>query len=547
LSPVGFFLTFSYTKHLIRRRFVVGKYIMSTPNIPQKHRAALLNAIPNALVFALFAGVIYVGHSTGWKLPKFSEITGSGIAAVSDWCTDHLVPESQCIECKTDLLPKEREFGFCKDHGVMQCVTHHPELAQMSGELKLPKYDTVRAVATMSRPENSSMDNLHTKRVQFTTAESVLKSGIEVDIVGEGPITETITANGELLFDPNRVALLSPKVPGTVAVVLKTIGDRVKTGDIMALVDASQVGQLKSELLKNVVQIRSQKDNVNRLAPLAQTGAVSKREMLEAETALQEAEVAFLSTEQFLVNLGFDLPRINDSDDPAALAERLRYLGIPASIIENLPPTSKSGNLLPIFAPFDGVVLKSDIVLGTVVDTTKPLFTVCDPSKIWVMLNVRQEDARYVTNGLPVQFKSDNGDQTASGVVSWISPSIDKLTRTLKVRAEIDNPEGRLRDNIFGTGSIVLREEPNAVIVPQEAVQATTDSQFVFVRDKNYFAENSPKIFHVRQVRLGAKNGRNVEILAGALPGEVIVTKGSNVLLAHLLRSNLGAGCCAED
>jgi cobalt-zinc-cadmium efflux system membrane fusion protein len=510
---------------------------------------SIFHALPNIIVFLLIAGTIYVGHHTGWKLPKFSEMTGNSITTISDWCSDHLVQESKCVECKTDLLPKATEFGFCNEHGVAECVIHHPELAQINNdnnETKLPRYDTAGAIKLITRRENNPIDSLHSKRVQFSTIDSVTKSGINVDLVSESPVTEMITTNSELIFDPNHVALLSSKVSGTVAVVLKNIGDQVKNGDILALIDASQVGQLKSEFLKNIVQIKLQKDNVARLTPLAATGAVTKREILEAETSLQEAEVALLSTQQFLANLGFTLPEVKDSDDPKILATKLQFLGIPNEIVEKLPPLARSGNLLPIFAPFDGEIVSSDIVLGTVVDTTKPLFTVSDPSKLWIMLNVRQEDAPYIKKGLPVRFVSDNSNQKINGVISWISPSVDVKSRTLKVRAEVENKDGRLRDKTFGAGNIVLREEPNALVVPKEAIQSTADSQYIFIRDKNYFKPDAPKIFHVRQVRLGAKNGNKVEILAGALSGEVVVTKGSNVLLSHLLRSNLGEGCCAE-
>ncbi|MDR1268533.1 MAG: efflux RND transporter periplasmic adaptor subunit [Planctomycetaceae bacterium] len=523
----------------------------TTSNLPRKRSMlsilkSIFRVIPNMIVFLLIAGTIYVGHHTGWKLPKFSELTGNSIATVSDWCSDHLVQESKCVECKTDLLPKAVEFGFCNEHGVAECVIHHPELAQVNGEIKSPQYDTANAIALIARRENNSVDSLHSKRVQFSTIDSVTKSGIEVDVVNESPVTEMITTNGELVFDPNRVAVLSSKVPGTVALVLKNIGDKVKNGDILALIDASQVGQLKSEFLRNIVQIRLRKDNVARLTPLAVTGAATQREILEAETSLQEAEVAGLSTRQFLANLGFTLPNVSDSDDPKILATKLQFLGIPCEIAEKLPALARNGNLLPIFAPFDGEIVSSDIVLGTVVDTTKPLFTVSDPSKMWIMLNVRQEDAQYIKEGLQVRFSSDNSNQKTRGIISWISPSIDFKSRTLKVRAEVENKDGRLRDKTFGTGNIVLREEPQALIVPQEAVQSTADSQYIFIRDKNYFQPDAPKIFHVRQVRLGAKNGRNIEILAGALPGEVVVTKGSNVLLSHLLRNSLGEGCCAE-
>jgi len=115
------------------------------------------------------------------------------------------------------------------------------------------------------------------------------------------------------------------------------------------------------------------------------------------------------------------------------------------------------------------------------------------------------------------------------------------------VRVVLDNHDRRLRDKTFGTARIILREEQHAIVVPRDAVQSTSDAQFVFVRDKNYLKEDAPKVFHVRQVRTGARDDQNIELLAGVLPGEVIATKGSPVLLAQLLRSNLGAGCGCHE
>ncbi len=128
-----------------------------------------------------------------------------------------------------------------------------------------------------------------------------------------------------------------------------------------------------------------------------------------------------------------------------------------------------------------------------------------------------------------------------------MSPAIDEKTRTLQVRVKLDNHDRQLRDKIFGTGQIILRTEPKAMVVPREAVQSTADANFVFVRDRDYLKPDAPKVFHVRQVRIGAKDDQYVELLAGVLPGEVIATKGSSVLLAQLLRSNLGAGCGCHE
>ncbi|MDR1960511.1 MAG: efflux RND transporter periplasmic adaptor subunit [Planctomycetaceae bacterium] len=523
------------------------KLTLETARHKHQYRRAVFNAVPNIAVFFILGGVMFLGHHTGWKMPKFSEITGTGSAAADDWCSEHLVPESQCLECHPELYPRNKEFGFCREHGVAECVLHHPELSQTRNKPSLPQYDTFQAISLRPRAENNSRNTLHTHRVQFASHESVVKAGIEVDIVTEAPMTDFVTANGELVFDPNHVGVLSSKVPGTVAAVFKTTGGKVESGGILALIDASQVGQLKSELMKNLVQLQLRKKTVERLQPISASGVVPGKNLLEAESALRETETALLSTCQLLTNLGFEIPGGLEINDTEKLAGQLQFLGIPVPIVETLSPGTKTANLIPVRAPFDGTVIASDVVAGTVAETSKPLFTVCDTRKMRIMLNVRQEDAGYIRQGLTVHFQPDNGGRETSGTVSWISPSVDLQTRTLQVRAEVENPDGLLLDKTYGSGRIILREEPNAVVVPKEAVQSTPDSHFVFVRDKNYFDETSPKFFHVRQVRIGAENGRNVELLAGVLPGEVIAAAGSNVLLAHLLRANLGAGCCAED
>ena len=79
--------------------------------------------------------------------------------------------------------------------------------------------------------------------------------------------------------------------------------------------------------------------------------------------------------------------------------------------------------------------------------------------------------------------------------------------------------------------------------MPCEAVHWDGDCSVVFVRDKNFLLDGSPKFFHIRTVRLGVKDGDTTEIIAGVLPGEVIASRNSVVLEAQLLKSKLGAGC----
>ena len=210
------------------------------------------------------------------------------------------------------------------------------------------------------------------------------------------------------------------------------------------------------------------------------------------------------------------MPERFEGGDDQKIAEDLRLLGIPESIAAALPAGIKTANLIPICATYEGVVVAATVVAGEVVDPTTTLFTVANPDRMLLILNLRQEDVRYVATELPVMFRGDDGSGEVAGRVFWVSPAVDEKTRTLEVRVKLDNPEGSLRDKAFGSGRIILRQEPNAIVVPEEAVQSTADASFVFVRDRHYLNEGAPKVFSVRQVRIGARGDGYVELLAGA-------------------------------
>ncbi len=226
------------------------------------------------------------------------------------------------------------------------------------------------------------------------------------------------------------------------------------------------------------------------------------------------------------------------------LAERLRLLGLPESVAEHLSPDETTANLLPVKAPMDGIIVARQVVAGEVVDASRVLFQLADTSRMWLTLNVSVEDAGKLALGQPVRFRPDGSRDEVSGKLVWISTTADQQTRMVTVRAELPNPKGQLRNETFGAGKIVLREEQEAIAVPNEAIHWEGCCHVVFVRDKGYFDKpESPKVFHVRTVRLGARSEKSTEIIAGVLPGEVVATKGSDVLRAELLKNNLGEGC----
>lgn len=505
----------------------------------------LLQGIPTLIVLAMLCGLAWWGHHYGWSLPKFSELTGNVEEAGVLWCDEHGVAEAECISCNADLMPKGDLFGWCKEHGVHECVLHNPQASQLKDVPDISEEDlerAARAIAARPRTKNDSSCKMHLRRIQFPSIEAVDQAGIDINLVDRGPVIETIKTTGEVVFDPTRVAHLASRAEGTIWKVERNLGDKVKQGDVLAIVDAVEVGRLKSRLLQLITQLKMHADTYKRLSRLGGS-VVPGKQILIAKTAQSESELEIESTIQALSNLGLSINSRDLLGKPLDEArEALKLLGLPKSVLDSLDPSQLSSNLIPIVASRDGVVVMRDAVAGEVIETNKPLFTIADASQMWLLLNVRLEEAERIAIGQKIIFQPDGATESSTGKVVWISTKVDGQTRTVQVRGELTNENGQLRDETFGAGEVVLREEPDAIVVPADAVHWEGCCHIAFVRDKNYFKKDSYKVFHTRSVRPGATMGDNVEVIAGLLPGEVVVTKGSGILRAELLKGNLGAG-----
>lgn len=432
-------------------------------------------------VIAALAGAAYYGHHTGWRFSAGGHAqekpsTGSEIRGISDVRFGPAIPDAK---------------------------NRPPALRQSAA-------------------------------IEFESADAATMAGIDIALTWRGGLTETIAAQGELGFDPARVARVSSRVSGSAWRVLKTMGDPVKAGEVMALVDAVEVGKVKAELQQALVQVKLKRQSLENLK--AAGTAASVQLVREAEAALMDGEVRLSGSEQALRNLGFTDFRVADylTLPPDEIGTRLRLLGVGAIVGEASPATA---NLYPVRAPFSGVVLSADVVASEMVETGKVLFLVVDPSRVWLTLHTASEDARRVTVGQKVSFRPDGLSDDAVGHVTWIGTAADETTRTVPVRAELPNDSGQLRASTFGRGRVILREIKDAVLVPQSAVQFVDGTAIVFVRDPGFLRPDGPKFLHLRVVQTGAMDAQNTEILSGLEPGEVIAMKGNRLLLDELKRS----------
>src|SRR5262249_24485694 len=146
----------------------------------------------------------------------------------------------------------------------------------------------------------------------------------------------------------------------------------------------------------------------------------ARKQVDEAETELRKARVELFNSQQALISLGLTIKL--DEWQPLSeleLEHRIKFLGVPEAIVEGLDPDATTATLLPLCAPFDGVVISHSLAKGEVVTPNQTHFQIADVTQMWIILDVREQDAGELQMGQPVNFTA--GATTVNSSISWIS------------------------------------------------------------------------------------------------------------------------------
>jgi cobalt-zinc-cadmium efflux system membrane fusion protein len=389
--------------------------------------------------------------------------------------------------------------------------------------------------------------------------------GISTGEVLARPLAEELEVHGQVAYVQSRLAQLSARVPGIVWRVDKQAGDVVEEGEVLAILDASDVGKAKAEFLQALVQAELRQRNLKRIEDAPDS--VPERVRREAEAAYREACVQRYNAQQSLINLGLPvkietLTKLSD-DERAA---RIRFLGLPEAFTRDHDPETTTANLIPLKAPFDGVIIRRDITPGEVVTPEQAQLTIADVRTMWLELDVHKEDSMRVRVGQPVTFEADGLPGPLTSKVAWISTEADSRTRTVRVIAEVENPvveaqnlgkgtvPGRkrlLEANVFGNGRIRLRDTPMALMVPKSAVVWSGEAHVVFVPVEKVDETPVEAVlqrerrmeFEPRQIEIGvASDDGYVEVLTGLVAEQRVVISGAHVLHSEMKLREMTSG-----
>lgn len=366
--------------------------------------------------------------------------------------------------------------GTKPDTTNQETATRVPEAASSTGEVRLP------------------VNSPQLQRIKVATVQAARVA------------LDEVVAPGKIESNPNRISRVVMPVAGRVTRVMVAVGDAVTEGQPLLTIqspDASTATSTYQQTLARLGETRATlakaEADLSRVKDLYAGRAIAQKEVVSAEAALAQAKSA-----------GEQAQATQDES-----LRRLEILGV------------KPGDTNPtiqVRAPLAGKILDLSVTSGEYRnDTSAPLMTIADLSSVFMAADVPESQIRLVTRGETVKITlSAYPDEVFTGTVARIADVVDPLTRTIKVRAALNNAQGRLRPDMFGE---IRHEETfkRVPVVPSSAV-VQSDKRSIVYREK------SPGVYEPVTITFGKQDGDRVPVLTGLAAGDRIVIDGGMLL-----------------
>ena len=323
---------------------------------------------------------------------------------------------------------------------------------------------------------------------------SPLRNKLTVDAVGEREIQRTLMLPAAVEADPGRLVKVLPPLAGRITQLKVQLGERVDIGQPLVVLDSPDLATAQAEHERAKALLALALKNRDRQRDLTKIGGGALKDQLQAEADYLTAEVEQQRTDA-----------------------RLRQIGAN-------PDTPNNSRTVTITAPIAGSVIDLAAAPGAFWnDLNAALMTVADLSTVWVTANVPEKDTLFVAKGqaVDVVFGAYPGE-VFKGQVLFVSDVLDADTRRTKVRIAFQNPDIRLKPNMFANVSFFTPKQTMPV-VPTMSLVLKDDTDQVFV-------EVAPWVFEARPVEIGFQQGDQSIVKSGLKAGDRIVVKGGVLL-----------------
>ena len=334
-------------------------------------------------------------------------------------------------------------------------------------------------------------------------ANEALLAQIKISVVSQGEVSDILRVAGQIDFDEQALTRIGASVTGRVTQINAQLGNEVKKGDTLALINSSELSNSQLAYLKARSEKEFHRRTVQRAKTLFEADVISAAELQRRES---EYEVASAQTR--------------------AAQDQLRVLGVNLKAMEELATTGAIDSVASVMATIKGVVVERKVTTGQVVQPADVLFTVADLSRVWAVAQVPEQQVAQVKVGQSVRIEVPAlENEKLIGKLIYVGQTVNPESRTVLVRTELENTSGRLKPSMLA--SMLIESAPTKrVVVPITAIVREQDADYVFIEEK-------PGSFRLKPVRLSSEHNGQRVVLDGLSQGMRIVSDGAFHLNNH--------------
>ena len=323
---------------------------------------------------------------------------------------------------------------------------------------------------------------------------------VETGVVDYGGMQQDLSLSGKIAYGEDRYSKISSPLQGRVVEVRAHLGDRVKAGAVLLVIDSPDIAQAYSEYVKEDSDLQYATRSHELAKDLYSNKALPLKDLKQAENELVKARAEFRRAKERLLSLRVPAEELNKPLDKQQITSRFEMK-----------------------SPLTGIVVERVVTPGQSVggDANQVLFTVADLDMLQVVADVYERDLALVKEGQFAKVKVEAYPEVDfPATVASVGDVVDPASRTIKLRAWVNNQDHRLKPEMFARLHIQIGDATKILVVPKEAVLESDGKQFVFVvEEPNRYVRHEVKVsnFTLDQMR----------VLEGLTPGQRIVTKGA--------------------
>lgn len=369
------------------------------------------------------------------------------------------------------------------------------------------------------------------KRITLTAAQEK-NAQIKTALINVMDMDMQITIPAQFKARNQAIDHIYSPIEGKIVNIFVEPGTIVQAGQALATMKSDDISQIQLEFLERVMDIDS---DIRQMQAQYQVSSQEyNREHIlfrEKIASRSEYEIARASMEKD--RAGLSSLRIKKNALIRVYQQRLSIYG--GGSINTVLATKRVYPYITLTANKNGIVLERKVNPGELAEQDKEMFNLADLSTIWLVGYAFEKDAPLLHVGEKVKGSlEEETNKDVNGILSYVSPILDTSTKTLEVRADIDNPNGYIKPNMYAEMK-VNTGKAKRLAVPNSALQKYGDYYFAYVKVK-------PFVYEERKVKLGQKNEKFAEIVSGLKEGEEVVTNGAFSLLGESIKLQEAGG-----